>query len=136
MCTQCYTKAITVVKDVFPGTDLMRAVVGHPEWPEGWYGLVECNDPFAVFPSLVADPDFSDDVMNAAAPETVSALNAYDAAVVTFSENLKLTFTGFGELFVACTKAGYDSKTDGFAEYWLFDYLARKVAAATEAPAQ
>lgn len=131
MCTQCLTEAVVVVDDVLPGMTLMRAVVDHAEWPAGWFGLVKRNDPLVVFPVLVADPDFSDEVINAGGADVEAALAAYDAAVKSFDENLKLTFTGFGELFMACTQAGYDSKVHGFAEYWLVNHLARKVAASS-----
>lgn len=126
MCLQCTTEAVVVARDVLPGTILMRAVVDSPEWPAGWYGLVESNDPFMVFPTLLADPKFPDDVLNAEAPETVAAENAYSEAVTAMRDNLNLSFTTAGEVFQDCIQRGYDRKVHGDVEYWLLDHLARK----------
>jgi len=49
MCLQCDTQAEIILVDVLPGYNLMRAHVGAARWPEGWYALVQGNDPALVF---------------------------------------------------------------------------------------
>lgn len=127
MCLQCSTNAVLVARDVLPGVSLFRSVVGHRDWPAGWYGLVESNDPFHVFPTLMADPKFTDEELEAQASDTVAAENAYEADVTAFRDNLNLSFTTAGEIFVMCQALGYERTVHGFVEYWLMDHIARKV---------
>ena len=60
MCLQCLTKSDNYGA-CLPGIYLMKSTVDHPEWPLGYWGLVICNDPFAVFAPLVEDPNPTND---------------------------------------------------------------------------
>lgn len=130
MCLQCTTNAIAVFPDVLPGFSLYQAQTGAPEWAEGWFGLVECNDPTVVFPGpLLTDPlaGLSDEQVNALddmPPEYQRFTDAADA----LAEHLVLPATDGYRLTAACIAQGYDHKRDGHLHYWLLHYLASKVA--------
>lgn len=134
MCLQCTTNAIAVVPDVLPGFSLYQAQVGAPAWPEGWYGLVECNDPTLVFPGpLLIDPTASmTDAQLNALPEFPPGYQKFTEAADALGEHLMLPPTDGYRLTAACMAQGYDNKRDGHLHYWLLQYLAGKVGPETE----
>lgn len=126
MCLQCTVSAVVIAENVLPGCTLMKSMHDDKDWPLGWYGLVYSNDPFMVFPTLSIDPKFSDDMLNAEAPETVAAENAHYKAVIAFREQAKLTWTTAGEIFAACVAEGYDRAVAGDIEFWLLDFISQR----------
>lgn len=52
MCLQCVVEAEEVVRDIVSGYSLYVATndTEPDDWPKGWYGLVQINDPDFVFP--------------------------------------------------------------------------------------
>ena len=130
MCLQCTTKAVAVLPDVLPGFSLYQAQVGAPEWPEGWYGLVECNDPTVVFPGpLLADPTagMTDEQLNAH-KDFPPGYQEFTDAADALGQRLVLPAMDGYRLAAACKAHGYDDKEHGFLHYWLMQYLAGKVA--------
>ncbi len=132
MCEQCVTNAETVLDEAIPGYTLMRARVGSPAWPEGWYGLVQQNDPDFVFPGpLLKDPfaGLSDDEINASDETLVEASGVFSAAAQGLQDSLSSlpALSGY-ELITACIQVGYDIKRDGTQTgYWLMHHLSDSV---------
>jgi len=48
MCLQHETEAVNL-GEIVPGYALMQATKDHPDWPVGWFGVVENNDLVFVF---------------------------------------------------------------------------------------
>jgi len=132
MCEQCTTKAEMVVENVVPGFHLMVATQGSEHWKQGWYGLVEQNDPSFVFEGpLFQDPThgWSDDAINAMSDEAQTGLERFHNRVEEFEDALETDpMTGY-RLVSACMQAGYLPREDGSVQYWLMHLMATKVAA-------
>lgn len=134
MCEQCITQAITVQEDVIPGFTLMQSKLGSAEWPEGWYGLVEMNDPTIVFPGpLLKDPTagMSDEQLDAL-PDFPEGYNEFTQAADKLAEKLVLPAMDGFRLVTACKSLGYSDVEHGFLHYWLLQHLANKVSVKSE----
>jgi hypothetical protein len=134
MCEQCCAGAEMVVVNVVPGFHLMRATTGSDHWNKDWYGLVETNDPTAVFAGpLHVDPTFgwTDDAINSMSPEVEAQQQLYDQAVDRLEDALIFDpRTGY-RLVSACMKEGYDPENGGSLHYWLMHHIAAKAASQT-----
>lgn len=129
MCLQCITKAVIVQQDILPGFSLYQAQVDSPEWPKGWYGLVECNDPTVVFPGpLLADPTFGmpDDQLNAL-PAFPDGYDEFIETADTLGEKLVLPAMAGYRIIQASMQLGYSDVDHGFLQFWLMHHLAIKV---------
>lgn len=130
MCEQCLTNAEVVLKDPLPGYTLMRARKGSESWPEGWYGLVQSNDPDFVFPGeLLLDPlaDVPDEDFEMMLAAVEPQYDAYLAAVEGLKKPLQSLPAILGyELVVACQRKGYSIEAHGTElAFWLMNHLAR-----------
>lgn len=126
MCLQCDVDAVTLFDTILPGFSLMQAKKNTVEWPEGWYGLVEINDPTVVFPGpLLADPTagMTDEQLNAL-PNLPAGYDEFTAAADTLAEHLILPAMAGYQLATACQARGYNPEKDGYIHYWLLHYLA------------
>jgi hypothetical protein len=122
-----------VVKNVLPGYYLKIAVKDHQDWPKGWYGLVQCNDPDFVWkgkPKL--DPTFHmSDKEQEALPDDSPIWNDVNK-FFKFIESIEPNFEcdpimGY-QLVEACKKAGYDEKKHGLRVIaWLSHHMAEKI---------
>ena len=133
MCLQCDTKAVIVQQDILPGFSLYQAQVDAADWPKGWYGLVECNDPTFVFAGpLLSDPTFgmSDEALNAL-KDFPAGYDEFCAAADAVGEKLVGCPMAGYSLVRACMEVGY-RRTDGHVHYWLLHHLATKVGVPTE----
>lgn len=124
MCEQCLAQAKSIKAEVLPGFSLMQATVGSENWPAGWYGLVECNDPMLVFPGpLAKEPPaaavYSDD--------DDAAYTAFSEAVERLKAQLLLPAMDGYLLIQACSEAGYRINVDGEPAFWLMNHLANQV---------
>jgi hypothetical protein len=129
MCLQCTTQAVTVHPDIIPGFTLMQSKVDSKEWPAGWYGLVESNDPSIVFPGpLLKDPTFgmTDDQLNAL-PVFPPGYQEFTDAADVLGEHLVLPARDGYCLFAACKSVGYSDAEHGFVHYWLLQHMATAV---------
>lgn len=137
MCLQCDTNAVVIMQDVLPGFSLYQAQTDAPEWPKGWFGLVECGDPTVVFPGpLLADPTFgmSDEQLDAM-PDFPAGYNAFTQGADAIGEKLVLPALAGYHLTKACIEQGYSNLDHGHLHYWLLHYLANKVGAQSESSA-
>ena len=129
MCEQCVTDASMVVPDIIPGFSLMRANKDGQHWKNGWYGLVESNDPSIVFEGpLLRDETagMADDEINALLGDENIVLDAFLTAGEKFGEALELdAYTGY-RLVAACIKEGFNPKEDGAVQFWLMHHMAIK----------
>ncbi len=125
MCLQCDTQAEIILVDVLPGYNLMRAHVGAARWPEGWYALVQGNDPALVFPGLAFDPTFESD--SELPPELEQACDDFMSAIAQMRLHLQLSLSDAASLGFVCRDAGYSRDKHGDIECWLLHYLACKV---------
>ena len=133
MCLQCSTQATLMVEKILPGWQLYQAMVTAERWPAGWYGLVQSNDPALVFPAegLCSDPcanmtDVEIDALSLDSPEW-RGYQAHSAYVRTHFTLFKMTPKTAWRLVQACIQAGYKPEEDGDVEWWLIDYIARKL---------
>lgn len=145
MCLQCVTNAEMIIPSVLSITTgdncisfhLMQAKVDSPEWKAGHYGLVICNDPSFIIPRIVENPYFSlseeeydslcVDPTQQKIIEAVEDLH-YEVANEAADQISNVHPSDGWLLIQACMEAGYSFKTHGYAvEYWLTDFLARKV---------
>jgi hypothetical protein len=136
MCLQCITKSKVIQKDVLPGFTLRQSTVDHEEWPLGWYGLVEMNDPTFVFPGpLLPDTTegHSDEELNDL-PDFPAGYNEFCAAADVLAEKLVGDPMSGYRLVDACMQVGY-KMDDGHVHYWLMNFLAKKVGVSTESSA-
>ena len=134
MCLQCTTQAVAVLEDVLPGFSLYQAQIDAPEWPAGWYGLVECNDPTIVFPGpLLADPTFgmSDEQLDAL-KDFPEGYDAFTQAADVLGEKLVLPALAGYHITKACMALGYSNAEHGHLHYWLLQHLATKVGTQTQ----
>lgn len=128
MCLQCITHATITAKDVLPGFTLMQSTEHHEDWPKGWYGLVESNDPSIVFegPLLIdpvkgMEPDDLDWM-----PEMPEGYDEYDEGAKKLTEALKVDANLGHRLVEACRQEGYDPQDHGSVAYWLLNHMAEK----------
>lgn len=133
MCEQCVANAKLVISDVVPGFSLMVAEGGSEDWPKGWYGLVECNDPTMVFPTLEIDPLFGVSVAEldttGGQPEVLAQESLHLDAVMAFQERVPASLMANYRLVSACFVAGYDPELHGtYVESWLIHHMASKLA--------
>lgn len=119
MCMQCLTKSKIIIEDPIPGYLLTQATVGIEEWPEGYYGLVRCNDPDFVWKMKprAEPPDSSHDDWVVWAKEA----EEFDECLDTDP------MTGWA-LVETCKKAGYDPEKYGYrVGFWLFGKLGEEL---------
>jgi hypothetical protein len=133
MCLQCTTEAVKILEDVLPGFHLYQAKVDAPEWPAGWYGLVECNDPTIVFPGpLLTDPTFGlSDEQLSAMKDFPDGYDAFTQAADALGEKLVLPALAGYHIIKASMQLGYSDAEHGYLQFWLMHHLASKVAANT-----
>lgn len=122
MCLQCICQA-EPLGEIVPGLLLTRATKDSSHgWKAGQFGLVRCNDPDLVWTTIpIPDP------MEGMTDEQIEAL-PHDQALDWCSEAAKFKDEVKGQLDMnttlqiaeRCIAAGYNSKEDGFLEYWLF----------------
>ncbi len=132
MCMQCSAEAETLKEGILPGYTLMRSTKATHDWPLGWYGLVECNDPLFVFKGpLRRDP------CDGLTEDDLTAMPSYPDGYDEYAELAEeLTQVEIGGLvdtykFVkACMDVGYNPATHGTQiGYWLGHYLATQIEA-------
>lgn len=131
MCLQCMTKARMIVKDVLPGYGLVKATVGHEDWPKGWYGLVRCNNPDYIWEGKpLMDPTFymTDEQINNLSSKGERADREFFRLVEKmepqFEESPELGYA----LYTACKKDGYNEKKHGYRLMpWLVHHMAEKM---------
>lgn len=130
MCLQCVTEAETIIEFPIIGYWLMQSKKGHPDWPEGYFGLVKCNDPDFVWEGEVYyDPldEMTDDEIDAI-PKGDPLWEKYWA----FSEHVDRVEPAFscrpelGYQFVnACIASGYNRHKDGYVLYWFISRIGK-----------
>ena len=130
MCLQCMTEAETVLEFPILGYWLMRATVDHPEWPEGHFGLVKCNDPDFVWEGEIHyDPldEMTDDEIEAL-PKDGPEWEKY-WAFAKHIERIEPAFNCRPELgyqFVgACVASGYNIDEDGYVIDWFISRIGK-----------
>lgn len=131
MCLQCSADAVKIKGDILPGFSLYQAQTDTKEWPKGWYGLVEGNDPTVVFKGpLLTDSTagMSDEVLDAMA-EFPAGYEEYTEAADQLGERLVLDAYDGYRLVSACIQVGFRPNDHGFIHYWLMDFMAQRVAA-------
>jgi hypothetical protein len=107
MCLQCETEAVNL-GEIVPGYVLMQARKDHPDWPVGWFGVVDINDPTFVFQwTPVCDPYFGrdDEAFLLCLDEVIEA-------------GCKASIFEAYRFVEACVKVGFDPEEGGF-EAWL-----------------
>lgn len=129
MCEQCLTAAEPISRTALPGITVMQARKGIDTWPEGWYGFVDCNDPFLVFEGpLVANAlaEIADEDWDALTAEQEAAYENFHQAALRLGKSLETLPAMTGYFVVkACMDAGYQPEKHGHAiEYWLMHHLA------------
>jgi hypothetical protein len=137
MCLQCTTQATVVKADILPGFSLMQSQLDSPEWPKGFYGLVETNDPTLVFAGpLLKDPTHSlgDDELNAL-PGFPAGTDEFDAAAWLLRDQLVLDAVTGWRIVQACIERGYRPAEDGYLHRWLMQYMAMQVESVTDVSA-
>lgn len=119
MCMQCLTKSKMIVEQPIPGYFLVQATVGIEEWPEGYYGLVRCNDPDFIWKTRPRpEPPESDQ----------DAWAKWAKEAEEFEECLNGDAMTGWFLVDACKRAGYDPDEYGYRiAYWLFGKLGEKI---------
>lgn len=133
MCEQCMTDCITW-PDLLPGWALIRAQKDGRLMKAGDWGLVESNDPAVVFKTApMADPlaGMSDEEIDRLAQDSEQwqAHINYFKAVDGFRRELTMPPRAGKRLVDASEAVGFDDRSDGFFDAWLFDRMGRRVAA-------
>lgn len=124
MCLQCETDAVSLKDDILPGFYFVQARKHHEDWPAGWYGLVECNDPAFIWekkplPEPKKETDGGVDEWMKWFDNVVSP--TYDSFLESGSDIL-----AYFRLVKACKKVGYDEEKDGFnIMCWLVNHLSK-----------
>lgn len=129
MCLQCSADAVKLKSDAVPGFSLMVSQKDTPEWPKGWYGLVEINDPLCVFEGpLVRDPTIglTEDQLDVM-PEYPEGYDEYEAGAKRLRNALVLPAEAGYRLVLACMERGYNPKESGHLQFWLLNHLAEQV---------
>ena len=138
MCLQCRAKATLIIKEIFPGWQLMKSQVNVQEtasvrgWPFQWFGLVRRNDPDYVFPfeGLFIDltRGMSDKDLDAIRVESVEweSYKKFSQYVQRCRSYFMASPQAGWALVNACIAAGY-SVSDGDVVWWVLDRIARRV---------
>ena len=93
----------------------MQAKKDHPDWPVGWFGVVEINDPTFVFQGPpVCDPYFGRDDDDEEV-EDEAFLLCLDEVI---EAGCKASVFEAYRLVEACVRVGFDPEEGGF-EAWL-----------------
>jgi hypothetical protein len=146
MCLQCLCEAKSY-GEVIPGWLLMTSSKGDKNWPLGYWGLVQSNDPTFVWehrplfdPHELIESELKRRGIKQ--PEIDKRMEKIEASTQdrhplwrefdnfhhkaeTFSSAICSWCppnVGF-ELISACIKAGYNPKEDGDVAFWLFSYM-------------
>lgn len=133
MCLQCLTKAKIIVQDVLPGYGLVKAMVGHDDWPKGFYGLVRCNDPDFIWEGRpLIDPLFNMPGKQINSLQKNSRLLRQNRDFFDLVEKMEPQFEVSPEsgyfLYKACKKDGYNEKKHGYRLLcWLVHHMALKM---------
>lgn len=130
MCLQCVVDAEHVDIPI-EGWYLARSRRDRPEWPKGWWGLGQLNDPVVVFQvTPISNPteDLSDDELDAAPDDVVSAWMRFLEQLHSFEERLVMGPVDGHDLYERCREAGYDPDRDGHhLAHWLFSELGKAI---------
>jgi hypothetical protein len=121
-----------VKEQILPGYFLVMATKEIEEWPKGWYGLVQCNDPDFVWkgrPRPLHLYNLSDKEIKAIPIKTLKKWNKEEYKFIDEIEDQFVTDPMKGyQLVAACKKAGYNPKKHGYnVLMWLMDYMGRKL---------
>lgn len=130
MCLCCETKAKTIRRNILPGYNLLKGMVGHPEWPIGYYALQRWDDPDFIFkekPSI--DPSKNWTTEKSLKNEKLYAAYLIWAKETEAMEDCFKCSPELGyELYKACLKAGWHPKRDGFRlSFWVRNYMGKKM---------
>lgn len=121
MCLQCITKAKLISKKpILPGFYLVQGTVGCSEWPKGYYGLVEYNDPAFIWKEkMVPEPRKLNDKEKWL--DMVESIE--DQFLCSGNDILE-----FYRLVKACKEKGYDEKKHGYSVMgWIVNYIGKKL---------
>ena len=114
------TKAKTIRRNILPGGYiLMKSMVDHPEWPVGYYGLVQCNDPDFVWKEKpLRDPTIGKNLDKD--EKAYKASNKYIREIASMEKSFLNTNPRGRDLrtyylfYKACLRAGYRPHRDGY----------------------
>ena len=142
MCLQCMADAQHVFKSqkpVLPKTKvggpyyLVRAVCGcRDDWPQGYYGLVVCNDPEVIWKGLLASqPDLRDASANRRREDRLKDIRMRYRKWEDHLKDIRMRFfmnprQGY-ELVTSCMAAGYDPRKHSDEIQWLMGYLRKQI---------
>ena len=123
-----------VKKDILPGYFLVKGTVEvKDEWPKGWYGLVQYNDPDFIWEErMTPDPyhGLTGKQINNGSKKLHEKyrrwLEMLNSIEDDFCECQVRPWTSY-QFVSACMKAGYRPKRDGFnVMYWFVNYVGQK----------
>jgi hypothetical protein len=130
---QCTAEAELLKQNALHGINLFRSTRDAPGWPVGWYGLVESNDPFLVFPSLAVSPvyDLSEEALTQFLDTDASMAQEqmFQDAVIGLEIQPKPSLMQVHFLVESCMKSGYNPDEHGTrVEMWLVQHLAKLIS--------
>lgn len=135
MCLQCLAKSKMIYENIFPGYFLVKGTVEvKNEWPKGWYGLVQCNDPDFIWEEKITPNPYHGLTGKEINKGSKSLHDKYhrwskmlDSIKDDFCECQADPMTSY-QFVSACMKAGYRPKRDGFnVMHWFVDYVGEKM---------
>jgi hypothetical protein len=122
-------------ENILPGYFLVKGTVEvKDEWPKGWYGLVQCNDPDFIWEEkMTPDPLYgmTDEKFNDCSEKTWEKSKKWMKILGSIEEDFREyqadPMTSY-QFVSACIKAGYKPKRDGFnVMSWFVNYVGQKM---------
>jgi hypothetical protein len=124
MCEQCCADAVSYGEPL-PGFYLVKARRTGHSMKDGQWGLVECNDPFAIWTATPCeDPThgWTDEQLEASGNDDIPGEDAFIDGVGEFRDELFCNPLLGHRLVEAAKTKGYNPEDHGF-EAWLFHHL-------------
>lgn len=137
MCESCLAKTSLWEPQVLNGWYLIRTTQDGSWMKAGEFGLVVKNDPtfvFSEFPTPDPYENLTDEKIDKLDKPKHEAFDQWTEAVGRFAAQIsrEANFNDVHDLIEACEQSGYDRRADGDLYFWLFNCLARFLAAHPE----
>lgn len=133
ICLQCVCEAETW-GEVIPGWHVMISKKYHEDWPDGWIGLVQSNDPSVIFDpweiEVLTDPYFDDPDEGDPIWKDKAISDQFDKFIDSASEFEQLLEgpPEFGyDLVRSASKVGYNRDESGSFSIWLFHKISELI---------
>lgn len=114
------TNATIEVHNILPGWSLYRAQKDDPkadgqdesDWPQGWLGVVYCNDPLFVFPDPPKPPE-----------NDSNEWSEFDSMACEYNQKFGFSLDEGYRFIEACKLVGYNPDEDGFVMGWFLAHV-------------